>query len=40
VQRKYVGGDMLICCSNRQFRLRNIWHNVYMCSCASLFAAH
>jgi len=32
VQRKYVGGDMSICRGNRQFGLRNIWRNVYMCT--------
>ena len=37
VQRKYVGGDMLICCGNRQFGLRNR-RNVYMCTFAWQFA--
>jgi len=37
VQRKYVGGDMLICRGNRQFGLRNR-RNVYMCTSAWQFA--
>jgi len=40
VQRKYVGGDMLICRGNRQFGLRNVWRNVYMCTFAWQFAAN
>ena len=40
LQRKYVGGEMLICHGNRQFGLRNIWHNVYMFTCAWQFVAN
>jgi len=40
LQRMYVGGDMLICRGNRQFSLRNIRRNIYMCTCAWQFAAN
>ena len=38
VQRKYVGGDMLICRGNRQFGLRYIGHDILF-TCALVHAS-